>query len=163
MPDHSTLTGADLHEPKGVSSASAGTVYISNGSGSGSWLLISDNSINLASIKNLNRQFLTIDFPDIGTAGSRYLTFPKACRVEKIGVVLQGATATADTLLTFRNDAGTSMGTINLSFPLSAGAVSTVTPVSNNTFTADQKMQIDTDGGTSTTPGAVITLELVWT
>lgn len=34
---HSTLTGSDLHEPKGVSSATAGQVYISNGSGSGTW------------------------------------------------------------------------------------------------------------------------------
>lgn len=34
---HSTLTGADLHEPKGVSGAASGTVYIANGSGSGSW------------------------------------------------------------------------------------------------------------------------------
>lgn len=37
MPDHSTLTGAELHEPKGVSLASANTVYVANGSGSGSW------------------------------------------------------------------------------------------------------------------------------
>lgn len=34
---HSTLTGADLHEPKGVSTAAAGTVYTANGSGSGTW------------------------------------------------------------------------------------------------------------------------------
>lgn len=34
---HSTLTGADLHEPKGVASAASGTVYISDGAGSGSW------------------------------------------------------------------------------------------------------------------------------
>lgn len=34
---HSTLTGADLHEPKGVASAASGTVYIANGAGSGSW------------------------------------------------------------------------------------------------------------------------------
>lgn len=34
---HSTLTGADLHEPKGAASAAAGTVYIANGAGSGSW------------------------------------------------------------------------------------------------------------------------------
>lgn len=38
MVAHSTLTGAEVHEPKGVASASAGTVYIANGSGSGSWL-----------------------------------------------------------------------------------------------------------------------------
>lgn len=34
---HSTLTGADLHEPKGISSATSGTVYVANGSGSGTW------------------------------------------------------------------------------------------------------------------------------
>lgn len=37
MPAHRNLTGADLHEPKGVATASAGTVYVANGSGSGSW------------------------------------------------------------------------------------------------------------------------------
>lgn len=35
--EHSTLTGSSLHEPKGVASASANKVYVSNGSGSGSW------------------------------------------------------------------------------------------------------------------------------
>jgi hypothetical protein len=34
---HSSLTGSDLHEPKGVASASSGKVYISDGSGSGHW------------------------------------------------------------------------------------------------------------------------------
>lgn len=34
---HASLTGANLHEPKGVASASANTVYVANGSGSGSW------------------------------------------------------------------------------------------------------------------------------
>lgn len=37
MPDHSTLTGAELHEPKGISLASANEVYVANGSGGGSW------------------------------------------------------------------------------------------------------------------------------
>lgn len=34
---HSTLTGADLHEPKGVATATSGQIYIANGSGSGAW------------------------------------------------------------------------------------------------------------------------------
>lgn len=34
---HASLTGAELHEPKGVAAASAKTVYVANGSGSGSW------------------------------------------------------------------------------------------------------------------------------
>lgn len=37
MTSHKILTDPELHEPKGVSSASANTVYVSNGSGSGVW------------------------------------------------------------------------------------------------------------------------------
>lgn len=34
---HSTLTDPNLHEPKGISTASANTVYMANGSGSGTY------------------------------------------------------------------------------------------------------------------------------
>ena len=34
---HSAIPDADLHEPKGVANATAGKVYKSNGSGSGTW------------------------------------------------------------------------------------------------------------------------------
>lgn len=34
---HATLTGTDLHEPKGVAAASSNTVYIADGAGSGAW------------------------------------------------------------------------------------------------------------------------------
>jgi len=34
---HATLTGADLHEPKGIGAASALTVYVADGVGSGAW------------------------------------------------------------------------------------------------------------------------------
>jgi hypothetical protein len=37
MATHSSLTGADLHEPKGVASAAANQVYVSDGAGSGAW------------------------------------------------------------------------------------------------------------------------------
>ena len=37
MPEHSALTGASLHEPKGVATAASGEVYIADGSGSGAW------------------------------------------------------------------------------------------------------------------------------
>lgn len=37
---HSTLTGAELHEPKGADSASANTVYVADGAGSGAWTSI---------------------------------------------------------------------------------------------------------------------------
>ena len=34
---HNTITDPDIHEPKGVATATSGKVYISNGSGSGAW------------------------------------------------------------------------------------------------------------------------------
>ncbi len=37
MPTHSSLSGAELHEPKGVDTAPINTVYVANGAGSGSW------------------------------------------------------------------------------------------------------------------------------
>lgn len=37
---HASLSGADLHEPKGIASASSGMVYVANGASSGSWRYI---------------------------------------------------------------------------------------------------------------------------
>lgn len=41
---HSALTGSNLHEPKGASSATIGQVYVANGAGSGAWTNISSTS-----------------------------------------------------------------------------------------------------------------------
>lgn len=51
---HSTLTGAELHEPKGVATAPAGTVYVANGSGSGSWA-----DVGTASFTGMVADFIT--------------------------------------------------------------------------------------------------------
>lgn len=37
MAEHSTLTGASLHEPKGADTANSGEVYVADGLGSGNW------------------------------------------------------------------------------------------------------------------------------
>lgn len=34
---HASLTGSELHEPKGADTAALGTVYVANGAGSGTW------------------------------------------------------------------------------------------------------------------------------
>lgn len=41
---HSTLTGSELHEPKGAASAALGTVYVADGAGSGNWTSLSTSS-----------------------------------------------------------------------------------------------------------------------
>lgn len=47
---HADLTGADLHEPKGADSAVEGSVYVSNGAGSGAWKLLSHAACYYANI-----------------------------------------------------------------------------------------------------------------
>jgi hypothetical protein len=44
MPEHKDLTGADLHEPKGIASATAGQILVADGAGSGAW---TDSPINI--------------------------------------------------------------------------------------------------------------------
>lgn len=41
---HASLTGAELHEPKGITSAALGEVYVANGAGSGSWASVGTSS-----------------------------------------------------------------------------------------------------------------------
>lgn len=56
---HATLTGADLHEPKGAAAAAAGTVYISDGAGSGSWGTVA-SSLNFV---GMVAPFMTLTAP----------------------------------------------------------------------------------------------------
>ncbi len=41
---HASLTGTQLHEPKGADTAALGTVYVANGAGSGSWSSVGTSS-----------------------------------------------------------------------------------------------------------------------
>lgn len=41
---HNALTDPNIHEPKGISTATQGKVYVANGSGSGTWLLPSGHA-----------------------------------------------------------------------------------------------------------------------
>lgn len=41
---HATLTGSQLHEPKGVSTATLGEVYVADGTGSGNWANVGTSS-----------------------------------------------------------------------------------------------------------------------
>lgn len=64
---HSQLTGSDIHEPKGVSTASDGAVYKADGLGSGGWSLPSATAFATMQITN-NSTGLAV------TGGSLYTT-----------------------------------------------------------------------------------------
>ena len=144
---HSTLTGSDLHEPKGVASAVANQVYVANGSGSGSW-----TSIEVP---------LTAIIHDISTAETVYVPTPYAGTITKVITVLEGAIGTSDATITVKNAAGSSMGTITVATASSAaGDIDTLAPASNNTVTADSFISIETDGASTTAQRLFITVIL---
>ena len=150
MAEHNTLTGSALHEMKGAAAASIHTLPVADGAGSTAFAKIDTDNMDTASIFNVNQFFFTVSFLDISTAASQYVALPVACTIVRIEGALQGAIATANTILTFRNNAGTSMGDMTIAYSGSAaGDVDTLSPASNNTFTAGQRMKIDSDGGST--------------
>lgn len=160
---HVNLTGADLHEPKGAESASTGTVYVSDGAGSGSWTKIGTAEIDTAEVFNVNKGKLSVYFADIGTAGSIYIPWSSDVTITKITTAVHTAPTTTDTVLTCYNGTGVSMGTITVAFGGSAGDLDSLTPASNNTLTANQVMRIASDGGAANTVAVTIVIDYTWT
>lgn len=140
--NHSTLTDPYLHEPKGVASASSGDVYVANGSGSGSWTA-KETLIELS---------LEGYLEDVSAVETVYVPVPFAGTVSKVLTVLEGSISSADSTVTVKNSAGTSMGTITIANSGSAaGDVDVLLPSSNNTVTADSFITVESDGASTNT------------
>ena len=145
MPLHSALTGTELHEPKGVAAAAAGKVYLSDGLGSGSWVV--------------PPYTLTTRLDDVSTASTVYIPIPFAGTVTKVVTVLEGSLTTANATVTVKNAAGSSMGTLTITQSGSvAGDIDTLSPVSNNTVTNDSRISVETDGASDTTRKLFVTV-----
>ena len=80
---HDAITDPNIHEPKGAATASANTVYVADGAGSGAWGQLDENSLDTASIYAdiqtdidagsitiPGRHFMTVVIDDISTADS---------------------------------------------------------------------------------------------
>jgi hypothetical protein len=159
MVAHASLTGANLHEPKGAASASADTVYVADGAGSGSWVKIDSANLDATSLLTTNKLVFSTILTDVSTASSVYVPIPVACTINRVETCLQAAITTGDATVTVRNNTDTSMGTITVTQAGSAaGDVDTLSPASNNTFTAGQRMRIQTDGSSDTTAALVIVI-----
>lgn len=156
MPAHSTLTGADLHEPKGVATATSGQAYIADGAGSGAW---STPFVTTAALNNNNKIILNYDFEDISSAASKWVVCPIAGDISKIYSVLHGAITGADCGFTFEI-AGTAVtsGAITITQAGSAaGDVDSSTPSAAKTLTAGQAIEIISDGGSTGAVNATFT------
>lgn len=160
MVAHADLTGADLHEPKGADSASLNHHYVSDGAGSGTWQKVTADEIDASSILNINKYSLSVTYPDIGSNSSIYIPVGVDCTLTKVTCAIQGSIGTSNTVLTVANYAGTTIGTITIAYSGSAaGDIDTLSAVSNNTFLENTFVKISSDGATTTTVSAILTLD----
>lgn len=157
---HKNLTGADLHEPKGVATAGAGTVYEADGAGSGSWV---DPLINL---NNENLVVATGQIADLSTPNDYcVIPAPLGCTAVRVAVVARANFTGAPNVITAEVvSAGTALGagtatdlSISMTNGSGAHAVFSGTISSNNSLTTSQAIIIKTDGGgTGASVGDVI-------
>jgi len=151
--EHNTLTGASLHEPKGIDSAGtsdAGKVLTPSATtaGEGELRNLVENEINS------KQEYFTAVFEDIANVGDIYIPVTFAGTITDIRSVIDGALGTSDTTLTVKIN-GTVMtgGVITVAFSGSAaGDVDqATTPTANNTFTTGDYVQVTSNtAGTGT-------------
>ena len=145
--EHSTLTGSDLHEPKGAAAANSGEIYIANGSGGGAWTA------------HNNKVVLNTRIDNISAASSAWVVTPVAGTIAKVYSVISGAITSGDATLTAKiATVSVTNGAITVANSGSAaGTVDSATPSGANTVTLGQAIEIATDGGSTNSISAVIT------
>lgn len=165
MTEHVDIADPNIHEPKGVAAATANTVYVADGAASGSWAKITSSNIDTTSIFNTNKFHIQLRITDISTASFVLVPLPVACTLTRVTTALEGAIATADATITLTNSTGpATIGTITVANSGSAeGDLDSLTPSSNNTFTASTYLKIATNGASTNTVGLNVFLEFTRT
>lgn len=161
MAEHNTLTGADLHESKGVATAGNGTVYIADGVGSGTWAKIGPGSL-ASSLPTPNRYALSLTLADVSAPSFVLIPVPFNSTFISAYCALASAITTADSALTFTKTGAVSFGSaLTITFTGSAeGTTFTFTPTINTSVNAGQFIKIATDGASTLTVPLQITLIL---
>jgi len=163
MPLHSALTGTELHENKGVAGAADNTVATAD-TGATVWQKVNTDMLDTSSIFDTNKQALQAILADVSTAEAVFIPIPFDCTVENIYITYENAITAANAVLTFSDNSNTSMGTSTYDYTTSsAGFTTSMAPVTNNSFTAGQKMKLATDGASTGAGRVWITIELLVT
>jgi hypothetical protein len=138
---------------------------------------LADLSATTASVSDLNNiasssataaerdyRTMVVDCGAAGGSGSVYAVVPYACNVVTAHLVLQGAEDGSGTYgLALENNASTAMGSgaFTVAQSAAAGTVYSVTPATNNSFTAGQKIEfLKSSSSGGGTPGLMVTLVL---
>lgn len=174
MAEHVDLTDPNLHEPKGAAAASANTVYIADGAGSGAWDKVATAQLDyadvLASIQTdvddgdlelTGVFFMTVVLNDVSAASDILVPVIDDCTLVSASLVLGGAITVANASVTFTNSAAASMGgAVTITQAGSAeGTTFSFTASGNNVFTGPTWFKIATDGGSTDTQPLYITLK----
>ena len=178
MVAHSALTGADLHEPKGVSSATVGKVYVANGAGSGTWTNVQASDVTVADaggiftgtnvetvLSELYGSFglVTSEFLDISNAETILLPVPFSCVIETISVTLLNAITVANANVTITRSDGASLGSalVITQAGSTEGSRFDFTPSSNQTLTypTHKYIKLVSDGGSTTACRAFVQMK----
>lgn len=113
-----------------------------------------------ATAEELNTKVLTVRLPDVSTASSVFVVSPYAGTLSKAYSVIDGAIADADAVLTLNVNGGTNISeTITIANSGSAaGDVDSCTPSAHNTVAVGDYIKITTNGASTNTVAATITL-----
>lgn len=154
---HKDLTGADLHEPKGIAVAGAGTVYVADGAGSGAWT--SKNSDNLI----FNKFYMQDQMADISTpSDSVYFYIPIKSEITHLVAVLHDPITVANSVLSIYINGVLFADSLTVNFTGSSAGQSHVrTITTGNTLTAGSVIEVRTDGGSTSVVKATIQLGLL--
>lgn len=149
---HSTITGADNHEPKGVESATAGQFYAANGSGSGTWRSPAAQEVTVVDPNNVlaatnvedalyevyqTETLIEGQFASAASAETILMSIPFSAQVVSITFILAGAITVANPLITVTRSDGAAMGSQTITFSGSAeGTTFVFTPAGNATLTS---------------------------
>lgn len=156
MSAHSTLTAANLHECKGAAAAAAGTYPKADGAGSTTW------TNPLAATKNNNLVYLCHQFADISAPDSIFIPTPIAGKVTKVYIALHNAITVANSIVTAKINgvAVTGLSVTITQAGSAAGSVFSGTPSAANTLAAGGVLEVITDGGSTTTCIAYVSIEV---
>lgn len=150
MGQHNLLTGADLHESKGVATATSGQVYVADGAGSGVW-----------TTQITERVILTKTVP-LQTAGNYYIACPVAGTINRIDAVLENSFSTSDGSITF-SIGNTSIDSSTLTITQSgsaAGQEFNATPSGHNTVVAGSVIKVTVASGPTGTANVSLALSI---
>lgn len=165
MANHADLTGADLHEPKGIAGTAANLTYISDGLGSGVWRKTGLSDIDTVSVLTLNQLIVTVKVTDIASPSVVVVPIPFNCTLVSATSCITGAISGADSTLTFTRAGAATIGTIVIDdLGSGEGILDNLSAPVNNTFTGPSWLKIASDGApTGGTSDAYVMITLLRT